>query len=197
MITYNKRKPEARIPVWRNERFPRMQGLLDSILHKVVLRPAEGGDHCVGGWFERQRRSLREFESAMEQSLDQQIRPTLEAYQRACRAAQSGPLLPEGTAPRSTAQARAMREQARCAEQARQAAGTAASLRGELTVMIAETDRTIRRAYEAADVAAARYAKATRFHPLEQEIPRFGPPAFDPQAFAERIGLTPEKEEAE
>ena len=88
-----------------------------------------------------------------------------------------------------------MRERARCVEQTRQAAEIAAGLRAELTAMIAEADRTIHRAYEAADVAAVRYAKATRFHPLEQEIPRFGPPAFDPQVFAERIGLTPEKKE--
>ena len=55
MRTYPKRQP-----VWRNERFPRMQGFLDAIFRKVELRPDKDGPHCRGGWFERQRRRLQE-----------------------------------------------------------------------------------------------------------------------------------------
>lgn len=188
MMTNQKPPRQGKVPVWRNEWFPRARGVMDAVLRKVELRATPEGLCCAGGWFERQRRRLRAFESAVEQSLDERMQPLLDAYRTASRPGPAQPV--PGTAPRSTTQARALRE-----EEARRA--QASALAAALTAMIDEADCTIRHAYQAADVAAARYAKATRFRPLEREIPQFGPPAFDARAFARRLGLNPEQKEEE
>mgnify|MGYP005788266607 CR=1 FL=1 len=170
MIKYEKRKTKFnKVPIWRNQRFPRFHGVVDSLMRKVGL-----DQKLYGGWFEKTARELTLFEAITVSDLTRHAAPILEAYLEAVQITNLDLCSYDGN-PTTTEQARQARAAAARKEQQQKAIQRAISLRSELLTLVDDAMFRIQEAYQEGNVIAAKYSKATCFHPIENQIPKFQP----------------------
>ena len=170
----NRRK---KAPVWKTQRFLRIHGFADSVFRKVGLK-----EKTYGGWFERQKRELAAYESAVVCYLQTYLAPILLAYRKAETAALCFSGSERNAPPTSTGEARKRREQLAAVQ-------NAAALRQQILSAVCSSCAQIEQAFQKANTGVAVYTKATRFSPLEEEIPRFVPSYGTPQTLLSALGI--------
>lgn len=177
MVKY-KAAPKAKrpkLPVWKREHFPRLAGMMDSLLHKSQIRSTGDQSLLHSGRVVRLQCQFDEYEFAMKEYLCQTLSPMLESAQRLT--ALCTQKVPESAPPHlhTSANLRAARESGarrqQLLTQIRESRAELARLLQQLRHQCEVADSRIQQALARANAELARYAKATRFAVVEQEIP--------------------------
>ena len=172
MLIYPKKKSDQKdAPVWKEDSFLRLRGLVDALVHKTDFKKTEDGKNVLAGaYYERVRRELETLEAAKLAQLSKSLGPKAAALKA----------MPEPTggssnssSPRSTGARRAAREAGeRRARAASERKELAASIRTELL----DAEAQINEVYCRANASLVKYSKAGKFRVIsDEEIPRFHP----------------------
>lgn len=204
MVRYHETKPSDKdlIPVWHDDKMPALRGFMDGIVHKVKLRGRNG--QSEGAYIEKVTREAELFESACIEYLLRKLNPLAKEL-TAARKAAAAPLPDAGpqdtrNAP-NTATARAIRShaaQVAAAKEARDAARAKADeLNEDMLNWVEWCSNRIGQGYQQLNISLARYCKAIRFTPVQQEIPALKP-HFNAEEICTRFNLhrKDKKEEA-
>lgn len=179
MVKYKKlpKKPKRlKLPVWKNERFPRIAGITDSMMHKAqITNLPQEATLLHSGRVVRVQRRFYEYESAMREYLLHAMLPLEEEARSLLMTCKQA--VPESFQPHAhtSANLRAARE---AATQRQQLVAQIQESRVQLAQLVRKmqyqcevADSQMQQAFFCANAELARYAKATRFAVVEQEIP--------------------------
>lgn len=202
MVRYHETKPSDKelIPVWHDDKMPALRGFVDGVVHKVKLRGRNG--QSEGAYIEKVTREAELFESACIDYLLQKLNPLAKELTAARRTADA-PLPDTGpqdtlNAP-NTATARAIRSYAAhvaAAKETREAARAKADeLNEDMLNWVEWCSNRIEQGYQQLNISLARYCKAIRFTPVQQEIPALKPHIFSADEICRRFDLHKEKKE--
>ena len=183
MVRYHETKPSDKelIPVWHDDKMPALRGFLDGVVHKVKLRGRNG--QSEGAYIEKVTREAELFESACIDYLLQKLNPLAKELTAARRTADAP--LPD-TGPQDVA----------AAKEAREAAQTKADeLNEDMLNWVEWCSNRIEQGYQQLNISLARYCKAIRFTPVQQEIPALKPHIFSADEICRRFDLHKEKKE--
>lgn len=179
MVKYKKlpQKPKRlKLPVWKNERFPRIAGMADSLMHKAqITHTSQEPELLHSGRVVRVQRRFHEYESAMQEYLLHMLLPLEEEARRLLMTCKQS--VPENFQPHAhtSASLRAAREAAaqrqQLVAQIQESRVQLAQLVRKLQYKCEVADSQLQQAFFCANAELARYAKATRFAVVEQEIP--------------------------
>lgn len=202
MVRYHETKPSDKdlIPVWHDDKMPALRGFMDGIVHKVKLRGRNG--QSEGAYIEKVTREAELFESACIEYLLRKLNPLAKEL-TAARKAAAAPLPDAGpqdtrNAP-NTATARAIRNyaaQVAAAKEAQEAARAKADeLNEDMLNWVEWCSNRIGQGYQQLNITLARYCKAIRFTPVQQEIPALKPHIFSAEEICTRYDLHKDKKE--
>lgn len=201
MVRYHETKHSDKdlIPVWHDDKMPALRGFMDGIVHKVKLRGRNG--QSEGAYIEKVTREAELFESACIEYLLRKLNPLAKEL-TAARKAAAAPLPDAGpqdtrNAP-NTATARAIRSHAAQVAAAKEARDTARAKADELNEdmlnWVEWCSNRIGQGYQQLNISLARYCKAIRFTPVQQEIPALKP-HFRAEDICTRFDLHKDKKE--
>lgn len=192
MVKYVKsEKMKQNVPVWKPEHFVGLRAVADRFMHKnrfLKMNTVEGA------YFERKRRELSRFETAVELALNDAVSPLVAEYRSLKPLAERS--VPEPVdnsgAVVTTGYRRRLRQQRENAAAQRGKVSDARRKRGELAVNVrAQAERAqhqIEDAYKEVNVELVRYCKAAYFTVVENEIPRVSS-SFSADVYLKRLGL--------
>ena len=201
MVRYHETKHSDKdlIPVWHDDKMPALRGFMDGIVHKVKLRGRNG--QSEGAYIEKVTREAELFESACIEYLLRKLNPLAKEL-TAARKAAAAPLPDAGpqdtrNAP-NTATARAIRSHAAQVAAAKEARDTARAkaddLNEDMLNWVEWCSNRIGQGYQQLNISLARYCKAIRFTPVQQEIPALKP-HFRAEDICTRFDLHKDKKE--
>lgn len=179
MVKYKKlpRKPKRlKLPVWKNEPFSRLAGMMDSLMHKVqITRTDQEQELLHSGRVVRVQNRFHEYESAMQEYLLHVLLPLEEeARQLLVSCNQTVPetfQLHERTSANLRAAREAAVQRQQLIEQIQESRVQLSQLVRKLQYKCEVADSQLQQAFFCANAEMARYAKSTRFAVVEKEIP--------------------------
>lgn len=193
MIKYVKsKKMEKSAPIWKPEHFVGLRAVADRFMRKNRFLKMETVE---GAYFERKRRELSRFETAVELALNDAVSPLKAEYESLKPLAERS--VPEPVNNNSgtvvtTGYRRRLRQQRENVDVQRSKMNEAHRKRVELASIIrAQAERAQRQiedAYEEVNVELVRYCKAAYFTVVENEIPRVSS-SFSADVYLKRLGL--------
>lgn len=193
MIKYVKsKKMEKGIPIWKSEHFVGLRAVADRLMCKNRLLKM---DTVEGAYFERKRRELSRFETAVELALNDAVSPLVKEYKSLKPLAERSvpePVDNNSGAVITTGYRRRLRQQRENAAAQRGKVNDARNKRIELAANIraqAESaQHQIEDAYNEVNVELVRYCKSAYFTVVESEVPRVES-TFSADAYLERLDL--------
>lgn len=193
MIKYVKsKKMEKSAPIWKPEHFVGLRAVADRFMRKNRFLKM---DTVEGAYFERKRRELSRFETAVELALNDAVSPLMTKYESLKPLAERS--VPEPVDNNSdtvvtTGYRRRLRQERENAAAQRGKVNDARCKRMELAATIrAQAERAqhqIEDAYKEVNVELVRYCKAAYFTVVENEIPRVSS-SFSADVYLKRLGL--------
>lgn len=184
MLIYPKKKKSDQkdAPVWKEDNFLRLRGLVDALVHKTDFKTEDGKNVLAGAYYERVRRELQTLEAAKLAQLSKSLGPKAASLKAI-------PQLTGGSSnstPHSTGARRAAREAGeRRARAASERKELAASIRAELL----DAEAQINEVYCRANASLVTYGKAGKFRVIiDEEIPRLHPD-FSARKVAQAMGI--------
>ena len=186
----------CRFTDWRKPPLPGLQGLVDSMLHRVSLQSCGGEKRAYGAFYEEVCRSLSSYQTQILGILTAALQPIQAAYQDALRDSNRTLPDPPNTRISDTYSARAAREvekrrgEAAAAKTA--AAEKARTLEGQILSLATQAESKILLAHKSAELVLVSYCKWTSFAPLEAEIPHI-PCDFNKSYYLKQLSLSLEK----
>ena len=171
MLIYPKKKSDQKdAPVWKEDSFLRLRGLVDALVHKTDFKTEDGKNVLAGAYYERVRRELETLEAAKLAQLSKSLGPKAAALKA----------MPEPTGgssnssgPRSTGARRAVRE---AGERRARAASERKELIAAIHAELLNAESEINEVYCRANASLVKYSKAGKFRVIsDEEIPRFHP----------------------
>lgn len=193
MIKYVKsKKMEKSAPIWKPEHFVGLRAVADRFMRKNRFLKM---DTVEGAYFERKRRELSRFETAVELALNDAVSPLMAKYESLKPLAERS--VPEPVDNNSdtvvtTGYRRRLRQERENAAAQRGKVNDARCKRMELAATIrAQAERAqhqIEDAYKEVNVELVRYCKAAYFTVVENEIPRVSS-SFSADVYLKRLGL--------
>ena len=186
MLIYPKKKKSDQkdAPVWKEDSFLRLRGLVDALVHKTDFKKTEDGKNVLAGaYYERVRRELETLEAAKLAQLSKSLGPKAAALKA----------MPEPTGgssnssgPRSTGARRAVRE---AGERRARAASERKELIAAIHAELLNAEFEINEVYCRANASLVKYSKAGKFRVIsDEEIPRFHPD-FSARKVAQAMGI--------
>ena len=185
-------KLKQNVPVWKPERFIGLRAVADRFLHKNRFLKMETVE---GAYFERKRRELSRFETAVELALNDAVSPLMVEYESLKPLAERS--VPEPVDNNSdtvvtTGYRRRLRQERENAAAQRgkvnDARGKRMKLAATIRAQAERAQRQIEDAYKEVNVALVRYCKAAYFTVVENEIPRVSS-SFLADVYLKRLGL--------
>lgn len=193
MIKYVKsKKMEKSAPIWKPEHFVGLRAVADRFMRKNRFLKM---DTVEGAYFERKRRELSRFETAVELALNDAVSPLMAKYESLKPLAERS--VPEPVDNNSdtvvtTGYRRRLRQERENAAAQRGKVNDARCKRMELAATIrTQAERAqhqIEDAYKEVNVELVRYCKAAYFTVVENEIPRVSS-SFSADVYLKRLGL--------
>lgn len=172
----------CRFPDWRKPPLPGLQGLVDSVLHRVGLQSCGGEKRAYGAFYEEVRRSLNSYQTQIIGILTTALQPIQAEYQDALRDSNRALPDPPNTRISDTSQARAMRDAEKRRGEAAAAKETATKkariLELQMRSLLMKAQSKVEEAYHSGECVLVLYSKWTKYAPLEAEIPHIPPCDF-------------------
>ncbi|OUN83766.1 hypothetical protein [Gemmiger sp. An50] len=179
MVKYKKlpKKPNRlKLPVWKNESFPRLAGMMDSLMHKAqITHTAQEQELLHSGRVVRVQRRFHEYESAMREYLLHVLLPLEEETRQLLVTCNQ--TVPENfqlhahTSANLRAARAAAAQRQQLLEQIQESRVQLAQLVRKLQYKCEVAESQLQQAFFCANAELARYAKATVFAVVEKEIP--------------------------
>lgn len=183
---------EKSAPIWKPEHFVGLRAVADRFMRKNRFLKM---DTVEGAYFERKRRELSRFETAVELALNDAVSPLMAKYESLKPLAERS--VPEPVDNNSdtvvtTGYRRRLRQERENTAAQRGKVNDAHCKRMELAATIrAQAERAqhqIEDAYKEVNVELVRYCKAAYFTVVENEIPRVSS-SFSADVYLKRLGL--------
>lgn len=177
MLVYKKTAGGEKRPVWKNNRFIRLSGMGDALMHKVEIRTDDRGVRRLrSGWIERMQREFASYEEAKRQELISKIsviQASLARDLRACQALTSRGAAPAEDRPVTSWTLKNHRQlQEEDTRRGEQREALAAAMVNNL-YLLEQTqdlfDSQLNQALATCNAGIARYAKASMFQTIDEE----------------------------
>ena len=193
MIKFVKsKKMEKSTPIWKPEHFVGLRAVADRFMRKNRFHKMETVE---GAYFERKRRELSRFETAVELALNDAVRPLMMEYESLKPLAERSvpePVDNNSGAVVTTGYRRRLRQERENAAAQRGKVNDARRKLVEQALTIrAQAERAqhqIEDAYKEVNVELVRYCKSAYFTVVESEVPRVES-TFSADAYLKRLGL--------